>query len=423
MHDINKIREDKKNFSEGWKRRGLSINLDEILEIDKELRLKISKIQDLQGKRNKISKDAGKAKLDNDESFFLKLNKEVQDIKNSISELEDDKYELDKKLTEILSSLPNLPSTDLPEGEDESSNVEIRKKGNIINETSPPHYELGEKIKEIDFETASEISGSRFVVTSGSLARLERALSSFMLDVHCEKHGYQEVNVPYLVKEDSMYGTGQLPKFSEDQYKTDNDMWLIPTAEVPLTNLVRQKIVNEESLPLRFTSFTQCFRKEAGAAGRDTRGLIRLHQFPKVELVSITRPEDSEQELERMLTCAEKILQLLELPYRVLLLSTGDIGFSSYKTYDLEVWFPSEKKYREISSCSNCLDFQARRMNAKFKEKSTKKNLFLHTLNGSGVAVGRALAAILENYYDKAGVINIPKVLQPYMNGMKTIEI
>ena len=423
MHDINKIREDKKNFSEGWKRRGLSINLDEILEIDKELRLKISKIQDLQGKRNKISKDAGKAKLDNDESFFLKLNKEVQDIKNSISELEDDKYELDKKLTEILSSLPNLPSTDLPEGEDESSNVEIRKKGNIINETSPPHYELGEKIKEIDFETASEISGSRFVVTSGSLARLERALSSFMLDIHCEKHGYQEVNVPYLVKEDSMYGTGQLPKFSEDQYKTDNDMWLIPTAEVPLTNLVRQKIVNEESLPLRFTSFTQCFRKEAGAAGRDTRGLIRLHQFPKVELVSITRPEDSEQELERMLTCAEKILQLLELPYRVLLLSTGDIGFSSYKTYDLEVWFPSEKKYREISSCSNCLDFQARRMNAKFKEKSTKKNLFLHTLNGSGVAVGRALAAILENYYDKAGVINIPKVLQPYMNGMKTIEI
>ena len=423
MHDINKIREDKKNFSEGWKRRGLSINLDEILEIDKELRLKISKIQDLQEKRNKISKDAGKAKSDKDESFFLKLNKEVQDIKNSISELEDDKYELDKKLTEILSSLPNLPSTDLPEGEDESSNVEIRKKGNIINETSPPHYELGEKIKEIDFETASEISGSRFVVTSGSLARLERALSSFMLDVHCEKHGYQEVNVPYLVKEGSMYGTGQLPKFSEDQYKTDNDMWLIPTAEVPLTNLVRQKIVDEESLPLRFTSFTQCFRKEAGAAGRDTRGLIRLHQFPKVELVSITRPEDSEKELERMLTCAEKILQLLELPYRVLLLSTGDIGFSSYKTYDLEVWFPSEKKYREISSCSNCLDFQARRMNAKFKEKSTKKNLFLHTLNGSGVAVGRALAAILENYYDKAGVINIPKVLQPYMNGMKTIEI
>ena len=423
MHDINKIREDKKNFSEGWKRRGLSINLDEILEIDKELRLKISKIQDLQEKRNKISKDAGKAKSDNDESFFLKLNKEVHDIKNSISELEDDKYELDKKLTEILSSLPNLPSTDLPDGEDESSNVEIRKKGNIINETSPPHYELGEKIKEIDFETASEISGSRFVVTSGSLARLERALSSFMLDVHSEKHGYQEVNVPNLVKEDSMYGTGQLPKFSEDQYKTDNDMWLIPTAEVPLTNLVRQKIVDEESLPLRFTSFTQCFRKEAGAAGRDTRGLIRLHQFPKVELVSITRPEDSEKELERMLTCAEKILQLLELPYRVLLLSTGDIGFSSYKTYDLEVWFPSEKKYREISSCSNCLDFQARRMNAKFKEKSTKKNLFLHTLNGSGVAVGRALAAILENYYDKAGVINIPKVLQPYMNGMKTIEI
>jgi len=278
-------------------------------------------------------------------------------------------------------------------------------------------------MKGIDFETASEVSGSRFVITSGYLAKLERALSSFMLDIHTKEHGYQEVNVPYLVKEDAMYGTGQLPKFSEDQYKTDDDMWLIPTAEVPLTNLVREKIVDEKSLPLRYTSFTQCFRKEAGAAGRDTRGLVRLHQFPKVELVSITKPEDSEEELERMLSCAEKILQLLELPYRVLLLSTGDIGFSSYKTYDLEVWFPSEKKYREISSCSNCLDFQARRMNAKFKDKSAKKNLFLHTLNGSGVAVGRALAAILENYYDKTGVINIPSVLQPYMNGVKTLEI
>ncbi len=423
MHDINKIREDKEKFSEGWKRRGLSINLNEILEIDKDLRLNISKIQDLQERRNKISRDAGKAKSNKEESLFLKLNKESQSIKNSISELEDKKYKLDLKLKEILSSLPNLPSMELPEGEDESSNIEIRKEGKIINENSPPHFELGEKIKEIDFETASEISGSRFVIASGSIAKLERGLSNFMLDVHSKEHGYQEVNVPYLVKEDSMYGTGQLPKFSEDQYKTDNDMWLIPTAEVPLTNLVREKIINEESLPLRYTSFTQCFRKEAGAAGRDTRGLIRLHQFPKVELVSITKPEDSEEELERMLSCSEKILQLLELPYRVLLLSTGDIGFSSYKTYDLEVWFPSEKKYREISSCSNCLDFQARRMNAKFKDKSTKKNLFLHTLNGSGVAVGRALAAILENYYDKTGVINIPKVLQPYMNGMKTIEI
>ncbi len=423
MHNINKIRENPKAFSEGWKRRGLNINTDEILSIDKELRQNITKIQELQQKRNSISEEAGKAKSQNDEKTFSKLNKEAQNIKKSISEVEEIKSKINIKLNDFLSSLPNLPSDDLPVGSDESSNIEIKKSGKIIVNDNIPHYEIAENLEGLDLETAAELSGSRFAITSGNIAKLERALSNFMLDIHVNEHGYQEINVPYLVKEDAMYGTGQLPKFAEDQYKTDDDMWLIPTAEVPLTNLVRQKVLNEESLPLRYTAFTECFRKEAGAAGKDTKGLIRLHQFPKVELVSITKPEDSNKELDRMLGCAEKILKLLELPYRVVLLSTGDIGFSSYKTYDLEVWFPSEKKYREISSCSNCLDFQARRMNSKFKNKLTNKNEFPHTLNGSGVAVGRALAAILENYYDSSGTLNIPKVLQVYMGNKKSIKL
>ena len=423
MHNINKIRENPKAFSEGWKRRGLNINTDEILSIDKELRQNITKIQELQQKRNSISEEAGKAKSQNDEKTFSKLNKEAQNIKKSISEVEEIKSKINIKLNDFLSSLPNLPSDDLPVGSDESSNIEIKKSGKIIVNDNIPHYEIAENLEGLDLETAAELSGSRFAITSGNIAKLERALSNFMLDIHVNEHGYQEINVPYLVKEDAMYGTGQLPKFAEDQYKTDDDMWLIPTAEVPLTNLVRQKVLDEESLPLRYTAFTECFRKEAGAAGKDTKGLIRLHQFPKVELVSITKPEDSNKELDRMLGCAEKILKLLELPYRVVLLSTGDIGFSSYKTYDLEVWFPSEKKYREISSCSNCLDFQARRMNSKFKNKLTNKNEFPHTLNGSGVAVGRALAAILENYYDSSGTLNIPKVLQVYMGNKKSIKL
>ena len=423
MHDINKIRKEPDLFCDGLKKRGLEVDIEKILKIDSNLRESISEIQSFQEQRNQISKDAGKAKSEGNESEFLKLNKESQEIKDSISKIEESKLETEKELKDILSSLPNIPSNDLPIGDDESFNVEIKKEGELINKKSPHHYEIGEKLNELDFETAAELSGSRFVISSGKLAKLERALSNFMIDIHTSEHGYKEINIPYLVKEDSMFGTGQLPKFSEDQYKTDNDLWLIPTAEVPLTNLVRTKIISEEELPLRYTAFSQCFRKEAGAAGRDTRGMIRLHQFPKVELVSITKPEDSNDELERMLSCAEKILQLLELPYRVVLLATGDIGFSAHKTYDLEVWFPSEKKYREISSCSNCLDFQSRRMNAKYKSKNDKKNIFLHTLNGSGVAIGRALAAILENNYDETGHINIPKVLQPYMNGEKVLKI
>ena len=423
MHDINKIREEPNVFVEGLKKRGLEVDIDKILQIDKDLRTSISDIQTLQEQRNQISKDAGKAKSEGNEEHFIKLNKEVQKIKESISKNDVTRAEIELELNGILSSLPNIPSKDLPIGKDDSSNLEIKKEGEVAKNKTPHHYEIGEEMNALDFETAAELSGSRFVISSGSIARLERALANFMIDVHINEHGYKEINIPYLVKEDSMYGTGQLPKFIDDQYKTDNDLWLIPTAEVPLTNLVRKKILDEEDLPLRFTAFSQCFRKEAGAAGRDTRGMIRLHQFPKVELVSVTKPDESEDELERMLSCAEKILQLLELPYRVVLLSTGDIGFSAHKTYDLEVWFPSEEKYREISSCSNCLDFQARRMNSKFKSKNDNKNIFLHTLNGSGVAVGRALAAILENYYDEKGHINIPKALQSYMNDETTIKI
>lgn len=423
MHDINKIREEPNVFVEGLKKRGLEIDIDKILQIDKDLRTSISDIQTLQEQRNQISKDAGKAKSEGNEEHFIKLNKEVQKIKESISKNDVTRAEIELELNGILSSLPNIPSKDLPIGKDDSSNLEIKKEGEVAKNKTPHHYEIGEEMNALDFETAAELSGSRFVISSGSIARLERALANFMIDIHINEHGYKEINIPYLVKEDSMYGTGQLPKFIDDQYKTDNDLWLIPTAEVPLTNIVRKKILDEEDLPLRFTAFSQCFRKEAGAAGRDTRGMIRLHQFPKVELVSVTKPDESEDELERMLSCAEKILQLLELPYRVVLLSTGDIGFSAHKTYDLEVWFPSEEKYREISSCSNCLDFQARRMNSKFKSKNDNKNIFLHTLNGSGVAVGRALAAILENYYDEKGHINIPKALQSYMNDETTIKI
>ena len=423
MHDINKIREEPNFFLDGWRKRGLNIDVNQILKIDSNLREIISDIQSLQERRNKISKIIGKVKSEENSREFSELNIEAQDVKDKIPKLEKKKLNIEKELKDILFSLPNIPSDDIPIGEDEKANIEIKKNGSTDNEKSPPHYEIGEKLNEIDFETASELSGSRFMISSGNLAKLERALANFMIDTHTSQHGYQEINIPYLVKEDIMFGTGQLPKFRDDQYKTDNDLWLIPTAEVPLTNLVRKKIVDEEDLPLRYTAFSHCFRKEAGAAGRDTKGMIRLHQFPKVELVSITSPNDSHNELERMLSCAENILKLLELPYRVVLLSTGDIGFSAYKTYDLEVWFPSENKYREISSCSNCQDFQARRMNAKYKRNKDKKNLFLHTLNGSGVAVGRALAAILENYYDANGIINIPNVLQPYMSGKKTLNL
>ena len=316
-----------------------------------------------------------------------------------------------------------MPLKDVPVGPDEGSNIEMNKYGKILKDNRiPPHFEIGERLNHLDFETASKLSGSRFVISKNNIAKMERALSNFMIDFHVKENGYEEVSVPILVKEDAMFGTGQLPKFEEDQYKTTDGMWLIPTAEVPLTNLVREKVLNQSDLPQRYVAYTQCFRREAGAAGKDTRGLIRLHQFPKVELVSIVSPSKSDIELERMVDSAQKILQQLKLPYRTIFLSTGDMGFSASKTYDLEVWFPSQNTYREISSCSNCQDFQARRMNAKYKDKIEKKNLFVHTLNGSGVAVGRALASILENFYNEDGSVTVPEVLRPYMDGIKILK-
>ncbi len=422
MHDISLIRKNPDIFVNGWDKRGVKVEINKILDLDNALRATITKLQDFQEERNKISKLVGDAN-NNNENLSKKYSSEVKNIKLKIKKLEDKKLSLTTKIQDELIVLPNIPLKDVPVGSDEGSNIEMNKYGKILKDNKiPPHFEIGERLNHLDFETASKLSGSRFVISKNNIAKMERALSNFMIDFHVKENGYEEVSVPILVKEDAMFGTGQLPKFEEDQYKTTDGMWLIPTAEVPLTNLVREKVLNQSDLPQRYVAYTQCFRREAGAAGKDTRGLIRLHQFPKVELVSIVNPSKSDIELERMLDSAQKILQQLRLPYRTILLSTGDMGFSASKTYDLEVWFPSQNTYREISSCSNCQDFQARRMNAKYKDKIEKKNLFVHTLNGSGVAVGRALASILENFYNKDGSVTVPEVLRPYMDGIKILK-
>lgn len=422
MHDISLIRKNPDIFVNGWDKRGVKVEINKILDLDNALRATITKLQDFQEERNKISKLVGDAN-NNNENLSKKYSSEVKNIKLKIKKLEDKKLSLTTKIQDELIVLPNIPLKDVPVGSDEGSNIEMNKYGKIMKDNKiPPHFEIGERLNHLDFETASKLSGSRFVISKNNIAKMERALSNFMIDFHVKENGYEEVSVPILVKEDAMFGTGQLPKFEEDQYKTTDGMWLIPTAEVPLTNLVREKVLNQSDLPQRYVAYTQCFRREAGAAGKDTRGLIRLHQFPKVELVSIVNPSKSDIELERMLDSAQKILQQLRLPYRTILLSTGDMGFSASKTYDLEVWFPSQNTYREISSCSNCQDFQARRMNAKYKDKIEKKNLFVHTLNGSGVAVGRALASILENFYNKDGSVTVPEVLRPYMDGIKVLK-
>ena len=421
MHDINKIRENKNFFTEGWKKRGLQVNIDNILNTDQDLRKTITNLQDLQTKRNDASKLIGKAKQDGDEPKANKLSKDVQELKKRMQDLEESKVELSENLKNLLSFLPNIPHEDVPEGLDEESNIQIKEFGNKTK-PSPNHFEIGEEIGMLDFESAVKLSGSRFSILKKDLALMERSLANFMIDQHVNKNGYEEVSVPYLVKDEAMFGTGQLPKFSDDQFKTEDGFWLIPTAEVPLTNLVSNSNLQDSDLPLRYVAYTQCFRKEAGAAGKDTKGLIRLHQFPKVELVSIVKPESSIDELERLLSCAEGILKSLELPYRVMILSSGDMGFSAIKTYDLEVWLPGQNLYREISSCSLCGDFQSRRMNAKFKDSNSKK-IHPHTLNGSGLAVGRTLVAILENYYEGNGVVGVPDVLRPYMGGIKKIGL
>ena len=422
MHDINKIRNEADFYIQGWRRRGLEVNLDKILELDRSLRKSITDLQGLQTQRNDLSKQFGVAKKNNEKDIYEKLSNDVQLKKDKMQDLEESKEKFSKSLINELSSLPNIPLDDVPDGEDETSNIVINENGKRRG-SSPKHYEIGEELGMLDFDTAAKLSGSRFSILKKDLAQLERALANFMIDHHVGKNGYQEISVPYLVKDEVMFGTGQLPKFAEDQFKTEDGFWLIPTAEVPLTNLVREENLSDDNLPLRYVSYTHCFRKEAGAAGKDTRGLIRLHQFPKVELVSIVEPKKCLEELERLLSCAEGILKELELPYRTIILSTGDMGFSAVKTYDLEVWLPGQKLYREISSCSLCGDFQSIRMNTRYKDKETGKKVFPHTLNGSGLAVGRTLVAILENYYEGSGVVNIPKVIQPYMNGSLKIDL
>lgn len=423
MHDIKWIRDNPAAFDEALVRRGLSQGSHDLLMFDERRRAVIAKLQTMQERRNAVSREVGDAKKAKDENRAQALMSEVTAIKEEMPKLEAEQQEAEQKIEEILLSIPNLPAKDVPDGKDSGDNVEYRRHGERPNIAFKPklHFEIGESLGLMDFEAASKISGARFVVLKGALARLERALAQFFLDIHTSEHGYTEISPPVLVKDAAMFGTAQLPKFRDDQFRAGEDYWLIPTAEVPLTNLASGEIVDETKLPMRLTACTPCFRAEAGAAGKDTRGMIRQHQFTKVELVSITTAEQSAEEHERMLRSAEKVLQKLGLHYRVMTLCTGDMGFASQKTYDIEVWLPGEDTYREISSCSNCGDFQARRMNARYRAKEAKSPRYVHTLNGSGVAVGRALIAVLENYQTEDGSVIIPDALKPYMGGLDKI--
>jgi seryl-tRNA synthetase len=480
MHDIKSIRDDPQAFDEGLKRRGLAPMSGEILRRDMELRALLTRLQQVQARRNEASKLIGQAKAKKDEAQAGSLMAEVAGLKEEIQKGEEEERTLQARLHDFLAAIPNLPAEDVPVGSDESANVELRRWGERpgMNFKPKEHFELGEKLGQMDFEAAARMSGARFVVLKNQLARLERAIAQFMLDLHTEQQrenninekleigGYAEISPPLLVRDHAMFGTAQLPKFIDDQFlasrtitrgellqdalrhadendktafasgKIDlkslvertlaraplkEDFWLIPTAEVPLTNLVREQILDENQLPLRFTAYTPCFRAEAGAAGKDTRGMIRLHQFSKVELVSITTPERSAEEHERMTHCAQEVLKRLNMQHRIIVLSTGDMGFAARKTYDIEVWLPGQDAFREISSCSNCGDFQARRMNARYRPGGEKSPRFVHTLNGSGLAVGRTLVAILENYQQADGSVLIPEVLKPYMGGLERI--
>jgi len=423
MHDIRIITEDPNGFDKALAKRGADPIAQKLVTLDEERRSVIARLQDMQGHRNTASKEIGKAKGAGDEERAQALMAEVAKLKADLQAGEEDERQATTALTDALMAIPNLPDPGVPVGPDEAANEEVRKVGEPRTLDDPQqHFDLGEALGLMDFEAATAMSGARFVVLKGGLARLERAIANFMLDLHTSEFGYTEVVPPLLVRDNALEGTGQLPKFAEDQFRTTDDRWLIPTAEVPLTNLVRDQITALEDLPLRFTAWTPCFRSEAGSAGRDTRGMIRLHQFSKVELVSITAPDKSEDELERMTACAEEVLKRLDLAYRVMLLSTGDMGFGAVKTYDLEVWLPGQGAYREISSCSNCRDFQARRMKARTRVDGEKGTQFVHTLNGSGMAVGRTMVAIMENYQQADGSIVVPDVLQPYMGGLRVIE-
>lgn len=421
MHDIRFIRENPTAFDEALKRRGLPASSPSILVADEERRSLMTRMQEAQAKRNDLSKQIGEVKRTGGNADAMM--QEVASLKEFLAQADTEEKVLEEQLKNVLSGLPNMPFKDVPDGKDEKDNKEVRRVGEpkkIAN--AKQHFELGEALGLMDFTAAAKLSGARFTILKGALARLERALASFMLDIHTTEFGYTEISPPLMVKDEIMYGTAQLPKFAEDQFKTTNGLWLIPTAEVPLTNLVNDSIVDTVQLPMRVTAKTPCFRAEAGAAGKDTRGMLRQHQFYKVELVSITAPDQSEAEHERMTKCAETILERLELPFRTMVLCTGDMGFASRKTYDIEVWMPGQDTYREISSCSNCGDFQARRMNARCRAAGEKNTEFVHTLNGSGVAVGRCLIAIMENFQQPDGSIVIPKALRPYMGGLDCIQ-
>jgi seryl-tRNA synthetase len=467
MHDIKWIRENPQAFDRGLERRGLAPDSARLIAIDERRRATILKAEQAQARRNAASKEVGEAKKAKDEARAQALMAEVNTLKASIPALEAEEKDVSKELNDALAAIPNLPLDEVPDGADEHGNVEHHKFGAKrdypFTNKLKQHFELGEALGQMDFETAAKLSGSRFVVLKKGLARMERALGQFMLDLHTNEHGYTEVAPPLLVQDEVMFGTAQLPKFAFDQFMTTRNLvsyletidgqlgrlkreqggaaelaiaevdpaasdkelsrslWLIPTAEVPLTNLVRESIVDEAELPMRLTALTPCFRAEAGAAGKDTRGMIRQHQFTKVELVSITTPEQSRDEHERMLACAEEVLRRLELHYRVVTLCAGDMGFPSQKTYDIEVWLPGQNMFREISSCSVCGEFQARRMAARYRTKEGRQVRHVHTLNGSGVAVGRALVAVMETYQQADGSIAVPKVLQPYMGGLEVV--
>ena len=421
MHDIKKIRENPSDLDELLAKRKHPPVSNQIIELDEKNREIIGELQVIQEERNTKSKLIGEYAANGKNDEAAKLKAEVASLKDKMQDLENSQREKQEELNTILSSLPNNPADDVPVG-DESLNKEIKLEGTKkeFSFTPKEHDELGENLNMMSFEQAAKISGARFVVQSGLIARMERAISNFMLDLHTNEFGYTEMNVPILVKDQSVYGVGQLPKFKDDLFKTTDDYWLIPTAEVPLSNMTRESIIDILDLPKRYVSHTPCFRSEAGAAGKDTRGIMRLHQFYKVELVSLTSESQSKDEHERMLSCAEEVLKRLNLHYRVVILSSEDMGFAAQKTYDIEVWLPGQKAYREISSCSNCGDFQARRMNSRYKEgKETK---FLHTLNGSGLAVGRTLISILENYQNEDGTIQVPDALIPYMGGINQIS-
>jgi seryl-tRNA synthetase len=424
MHDIRLIRENPDAFDAMLARRGLAPMSLEILAIDAGRRAKITAAGDALAERNAASKEVGRAKASGDEAEFERLRALMAAKKDEIARLEAEAAAEDRRMNDLMLTIPNAPLDTIPDGTTEADNVELRRHGapRAFNFAPKEHFDLGEAMGCMDFEAAAKLSGARFVVLKGPLIRLHRALAQFMLDTHVDINGLTEVWTPVLVRDEALIGTGQLPKFADDLYRTENGWWLIPTAEVTLTNLHAGEITDEATLPRRYTAWTQCFRAEAGSAGKDTRGMLRQHQFEKVEMVSLTRPEDSEAELERMTRCAEDILERLGLPYRTVVLCTGDTGFGARRTHDIEVWLPGQDTYREISSCSVCGDFQARRMNARFRREESKKPEFLHTLNGSGLAVGRTLIAVMENYQQEDGAIVIPEVLRPYMRNAERIN-